>query len=163
MPYQVFEVADGHLILAVGNDGQFRKFCEVAGCAELASDTRFAHNADRVRHRETLVPLLAERLKRRRKDEWLAALEAEKVPCGAINSLNDVFADPQVLARGMTSTVPHPLNAELKLVSSPMKLSATPVTLRHAPPMLGQHTMEVLGESGLSADEINTLREQGII
>lgn len=163
VPYQVFEVADGHLILAVGNDGQFRKFCEVAGCAELASDTRFAHNADRVRHRETLVPLLAERLKRRRKDEWLAALEAEKVPCGAINSLNDVFADPQVLARGMTSTVPHPLNAELKLVSSPMKLSATPVTLRHAPPMLGQHTMEVLGESGLSADEINTLREQGII
>ncbi|MFN9450841.1 MAG: CaiB/BaiF CoA transferase family protein [Rubrivivax sp.] len=163
VPYQVFEVADGHLILAVGNDGQFRKFCEVAGCAELASDTRFAHNADRVRHRETLVPLLAERLKRRRKDEWLAALEAEKVPCGAINSLNDVFADPQVLARGMTSTVPHPLNAKLKLVSSPMKLSATPVTLRHAPPMLGQHTMEVLGESGLSADEINTLREQGII
>ncbi|MFY8086302.1 MAG: CaiB/BaiF CoA transferase family protein [Rubrivivax sp.] len=163
VPYQVFEVADGHLILAVGNDGQFRKFCEVAGCAELASDTRFAHNADRVRHREKLVPLLAERLKRRRKDEWLAALEAEKVPCGAINSLNDVFADPQVLARGMTSTVPHPLNAKLKLVSSPMKLSATPVTLRHAPPMLGQHTMEVLGESGLSADEINTLREQGII
>jgi crotonobetainyl-CoA:carnitine CoA-transferase CaiB-like acyl-CoA transferase len=163
VPYQVFEVADGHLILAVGNDGQFRKFCEVAGCAELANDSRFVRNADRVRHRETLVPLLAARLKMRQKADWLAALEAEKVPCGAINGLDDVFADPQVLSRGMTSTVPHPLNSDLTLVSSPMKLSATPVSVRHAPPMLGQHTDEVLGESGLSAQEIATLREQGII
>jgi crotonobetainyl-CoA:carnitine CoA-transferase CaiB-like acyl-CoA transferase len=163
VPYQVFEVADGHLILAVGNDGQFTRLCTVAGCPELATDPRFARNADRVRHRETLVPLLAERLRRRAKADWLAALEAAKVPCGPINHLGEVFDDPQVRARQMVTTMPHPLAGELRLVSSPIKLSATPVQPRRAPPLLGQHTDEVLAELSLSADERAALRAQGVV
>jgi crotonobetainyl-CoA:carnitine CoA-transferase CaiB-like acyl-CoA transferase len=163
VPYQVFEAADGHVILAVGNEGQFRKFCEVAERPDLASDTRFDTNAGRVRHRETLVPLLADILRGRSKAAWLTALEAAKVPCGAINGLDEVFADPQVAARGMAVPMPHPLNQDLRLVGSPMRLSETPVSVRRPPPMLGEHTDEVLLEAGLSADEIARLREQGVI
>ena len=162
VPYQVFEVADGHLILAVGNDEQFRRFCAVAGCTELAADERFARNASRVRHRAELVPLLAAQMKRRTRADWLAALDAAKVPCGPINDLADVFADPQVLERGMRLPVPHPLSDQLELVASPMKLSATPVSLRRAPPLLGQHTDEVLAELGLAAAEREQLRAQGV-
>jgi crotonobetainyl-CoA:carnitine CoA-transferase CaiB-like acyl-CoA transferase len=135
----------------------------VAGCPELAADPRFAKNADRVRHRETLVPLLAERLRLRPRAEWLASLEAAKVPCGPINDLDDVFADPQVQARQMTTSVAHPFNDHLMLVNSPMKLSATPVTLRRAPPLLGQHTDEVLREIGIDDDRLRTLRERHVI
>lgn len=163
VPYQVFEVADGHLILAVGNDGQFEKFCAVAGCPELAADPRFAKNADRVRHRAVLVPLLAERLRTRPRAQWLAALEAAKVPCGPINGLDDVFADPHVQSRGMTLTVPHPLAGGLELVASPMKLSATPPSVRRAPPLLGQHTDEVLAEIGLASADVEELRRAGIV
>lgn len=163
VPYQVFETSDGHLILAVGNDGQFAKFCSVAGRADLAQDPRYAKNADRVRHRSTLVPLLAELLKTRKKQEWLSALEAAKVPCGAINNLGEVFADPHVQARGMTVAMPHPLTDTLRLVASPMKLSATPVQYRRPPPLLGEHTHEVLGELGWSGDEIESLRNLGVI
>jgi crotonobetainyl-CoA:carnitine CoA-transferase CaiB-like acyl-CoA transferase len=163
VPYQVFEVADGHLILAVGNDTQFERFCGVAGCPELARDERFARNAGRVRHREVLVPMLAERLRSRSRADWLAALEAAGVPCGPINDLADVFADPHVCARGMTVTMAHPLTPKLELVASPLKLSATPVTVRHAPPLLGQHTDEVLLEFDLSREEIAHLRARGVI
>jgi crotonobetainyl-CoA:carnitine CoA-transferase CaiB-like acyl-CoA transferase len=163
VPYQVFEVADGHLILAVGNDTQFERFCAEAGCPELARDPRFATNAARVRHRDALVPLLAERLRRRARADWLAALDAAGVPCGPINDLTDVFADPHVQARGMTVTMAHPLNPALELVASPLKLSATPVTLRHPPPLLGQHTDDVLAEFGLAAQEIAVLRRSGVI
>ena len=163
VPYQVFEVADGHLILAVGNDSQFTRFCTVAGCPELALDPRFATNAQRVRHRDILVPLLATSLRQRSRAVWLAALEAAKVPCGAINDLADVFADPQVLERGMTVTLPHPHNDALELVSSPMKLSATPVQVRRAPPLLGQHTDEVLAELGVDEAARKLLRSQGVI
>ena len=163
VPYQVFEAADGHLILAVGNDTQFARFCAVAGCAPLATDPRFARNADRVRHRETLVPLLAEIVRQRSKQDWLAALEAAKVPCGAINNLAEVFADPQVIARGMAVTVPHPMADGMRLVASPMKLSATPPTVRRAPPLLGQHTDEVLAELGLDAAERERLRASGAV
>jgi crotonobetainyl-CoA:carnitine CoA-transferase CaiB-like acyl-CoA transferase len=163
VPYQVFEVADGHLILAVGNDQQFERFCAVAGCPGLAQDERYARNAARVRHRESLVPLLAERLRQRTRADWLSALEAAKVPCGPINDLAEVFADPQVRARGMTVTMPHPHSDALELVASPMKLSATPVQLRRAPPLLGQHTDEVLAELGLDADATATLRAQGVL
>ena len=163
VPYQVFEVADGHLILAVGNDGQFARFCAVAGCADLALDPRFASNANRVRHRETLVPLLADKLRLRSRADWLAALEAAKVPCGPINDMADVFADPQVRERGMTVSLPHPHNDTLELVASPMKLSATPVQLRRPPPLLGQHTDEVLAELGVDAARRQQLRQLGVI
>jgi crotonobetainyl-CoA:carnitine CoA-transferase CaiB-like acyl-CoA transferase len=163
VPYQVFEVADGHLILAVGNDSQFEKFCAVAGCPELAADPRFATNAGRVRQRGVLVPLLEPLLRARTKADWLAALEAAKVPCGAINDLAEVFADPQVQARAMTARVPHPLNDALELVASPIKLSATPVRLRRAPPLLGQHTDEVLQEIGIGGAERERLRALGIV
>ena len=149
VPYQVFEVADGHMILAVGNDTQFAKFCEVAGAPELASDPRYARNAGRVRERATLVPILAALMKKRSRSDWLRALEAAKVPSGPINDLADVFADPQVLARGMTVRIPHPLTDGLTLVASPMKFSATPVQYRRPPPLLGEHTEEVLREYGV--------------
>ncbi len=162
VPYQVFAVADGHLILAVGNDGQFQRFCALAGCPELAADPRFAKNADRVRHRDTLVPLLAQRLKTRPRADWLAGLEAAKVPCGPINDLAEVFADPQVRERGMTGTVAHPHHDALELVSSPLKLSATPAQLRRPPPLLGEHTDEVLAEFGLDAGERKHLQALGV-
>jgi len=163
VPYQVFEVADGHIILAVGNDGQFAKFCAVAGRPELARDARYARNADRVRHRAELVPLLATLMKTRRRADWLAALEAAKVPCGPINDLADVFADPQVRERGMTVQLPHALSGTVELVASPMKLSATPPSYRSAPPLLGEHTGQVLGELGLDADAVDRLRRSGAI
>jgi crotonobetainyl-CoA:carnitine CoA-transferase CaiB-like acyl-CoA transferase len=163
VPYQVFEVADGHLILAVGNDAQFQRFCAVAGCAELAQDPRFARNAGRVRHRETLIPLLAAQMRTRRRTDWLSALDAATVPCGPINNMAEVFADPQVQARQMTTQMTHPYNDALELVASPMKLSATPVQQRLPPPLLGEHTAQVLAELGVDAAEREKLRALGVI
>jgi crotonobetainyl-CoA:carnitine CoA-transferase CaiB-like acyl-CoA transferase len=170
VPYQVFEVApaaDGHkdfVILAVGNDGQFAKFCGVAGRAELAKDERFVRNQDRVRNRAVLVPMLEDLMRTRTKAQWLPALEAAKVPCGAINNLAEVFADPHVQARGMVDEWAHPLAPGLKLVASPMKLGATPVRHDLPPPLLGQHTGEVLASVlGWDDARIASLREQGVI
>jgi crotonobetainyl-CoA:carnitine CoA-transferase CaiB-like acyl-CoA transferase len=170
VPYQVFEVApaaDGskdHLILAVGNDGQFAKFCQVAGRPEIATDPRFAKNQDRVRNRGVLVPLLEGIMKARRKSEWLSALEAAKVPCGAINNLAEVFADPQVRERGMVHQWEHPLAGPLQLVGSPIKLGATPVRDYGPPPLLGQHTEQVLAEVlGWNPERIAALRAQEVI
>jgi crotonobetainyl-CoA:carnitine CoA-transferase CaiB-like acyl-CoA transferase len=159
----VFEVADGHLILAVGNDGQFERFCRVAGCEPLARDERFARNAARVRHRDALVALLEPVLRQRRRDDWLAALEAAKVPAGPINDLGQVFADPQVQARAMTVTVDHPRARRLELVASPIKLSATPARVHRAPPLLGQHTDELLDELGIDPDTRAAWRRAGVI
>ena len=159
VPYQVFEVADGHMIVAVGNDGQFAKFCTVAGRPDLAQDPRFTRNADRVRHRATLVPLLAALMKARTRSDWLESLEAAKVPCGPINDLADVFDDPHVQQRGMTVQMPHPAAGSIRLVASPMKFSATPVQYRRPPPLLGEHTTELLREFGLLDADIAALRD----
>ncbi len=158
VPYQVFEVSDGHMIVAVGNDTQFAKFCDVAGHPQIAADARFTRNADRVRHRAALVPMLAQLLKARPRAEWLTALEAAKVPCGPINDLAEVFADPQVQQRDMVVSVPHALAGEVRLVASPIKLSLTPVQYRRAPPLLGEHTDAVLREFGLIDADIQALR-----
>jgi crotonobetainyl-CoA:carnitine CoA-transferase CaiB-like acyl-CoA transferase len=170
VPYQVFEVApaaDGHkdhLILAVGNDSQYVKFCDVAGCPQLAADPRFAKNQDRVRNRAELVPQLEAVMKTRTKAHWLAALEAAKVPCGAINDLAEVFADPQVNERGMVTRWAHPLQPDLRLVSSPIKLSQTPVRAELPPPLLGQHTEQVLRELlDCGDDRIAQLRNDRVI
>ena len=170
VPYQVFEVAprpDGSpdfIILAVGNDSQYAKFCQVAGRPDLAENPRYAKNRDRVANRAELVPLLESIMKTRSKADWLAGLEAANVPCGAINNLQEVFADPHVQARGMVTHWQHPLKRDLKLVSSPLKLEKTPVRTDRPPPLLGQHTDEVLGELlGYDAARLATLREQGVI
>ncbi|MFO1246373.1 MAG: CaiB/BaiF CoA-transferase family protein [Ramlibacter sp.] len=167
VPYQVFEVApaaDGskdHLILAVGNDSQFAKFCAVAGRPELARDPRYARNQDRVRHRAELVPQLEALMKTRTKAAWLPALEAAKVPCGAINNLAEVFADPQVQERGMVHAWAHPLKGDLKLVASPIKLGATPVRTDLPPPLLGQHTDDVLRDLLGYSDEMRQALRKG--
>ena len=150
VPYQVFEVAPNtqgardFLIVAVGNDGQFAKLCECIAKPEWALDTRFVRNQDRVRHREVLIPLLGQQLMTHGKQHWLTRLEAAKVPCGPINNLAEVFADPHVLHRQMVQQWQHPLQADLSLVASPIKMSATPVRQSMPPPMLGQHNSQVL-------------------
>ncbi|NCT71000.1 MAG: CoA transferase [Xanthomonadaceae bacterium] len=163
VPYQVFAVADGHLIVAVGNDRQFARLCELLGAPTLAGDVRFATNAGRVRHRDVLVPMLQSAFRSHDRQTWLASLEAAGIPCGPVNDIADVFADPQVLARGMVAHVEHPHAGAVPLVASPLKLSATPADLRHAPPLLGQHTDEVLREAGYDDAEIAALRARGAI
>ena len=143
VPYQTFPTADSDMILAVGNDGQFARFCTVAGRPEWAQDERFATNPQRVRHRAELIPLLRQTTVMRSTAEWVSALEQADVPCGPVNRLDQVFADPQVQARGIQVDLPHPLGT-VSTVASPVRLSATPVQYRMAPPLLGQHTEEVL-------------------
>ncbi|MBR7996839.1 CoA transferase [Burkholderia cenocepacia] len=144
VPYQTFQTRDGWIIVAVGNDGQFRKFVEAGGRPELADDERFATNPSRVRHRDTLVPILAEMVKARDKADWIGALEAAGVPCGPINDLDEVFDNEQVVARGMQVSLPHPCGADVKLVRNPIRMSATPPDARTAPPLLGAQTEDVL-------------------
>lgn len=144
VPYQTFQTSDGWIIVAVGNDGQFRKFVEAGGRPELADDERFATNPSRVRHRDTLVPILAEMVKARGKADWIDVLEAAGVPCGPINDLDEVFDNEQVVARGMQVSLPHPSGADAKLVRNPIRMSATPPYARTAPPLLGAQTDDVL-------------------
>ena len=146
VPYQDFPTADGDMILAIGNDGQFARFCEVAGHAEWAVDARFATNAARVANRTVLIPRLRQATVMRTTREWVEALESRAVPCGPINRIDEVFADPQVVARGLRVALPHPVAGTVPGVANPIRLSATPVVYRSAPPVLGQHTDEVLAE-----------------
>ncbi len=164
VPYQAFPTQDGHIILAVGNDGQFAKFCQVAGRPDLAKDERFATNPQRVAHRRELVPVIEELLTQRPSRDWLSALEAVGVPCGPINDLEQVFADPHVQARRIHQDLPHPEAGTVPTVASPIRYSATPIEHTVAPPTLGQHTDTVLGEAlGLCAADIAALREKGVV
>jgi crotonobetainyl-CoA:carnitine CoA-transferase CaiB-like acyl-CoA transferase len=164
VPYQDFPTADGDFILTVGNDGQFRKFCEVAGLTALADDPRFSTNQARVAHRAALIPLIRQATVFKTTAEWVTALEQAGVPCGPINDLQQVFADPQVQARGLRIELPHPLAGTVPQVASPIRLSETPVQYRNAPPLLGEHTEQVLQQwLGLSAEQIAALRDAAVL
>nr|WP_313409404.1 CaiB/BaiF CoA-transferase family protein [Pseudomonas sp.] len=164
VPYQDFPSADGNFILAVGNDGQFRKFCEVAGIAQLADDPRFASNKARVAHRAELIPLLRQATVFKTTAQWIELLEKAGVPCGPINDLQQVFADPQVQARGLRLDLPNALGSSTPQVASPLRLSETPVAYRSAPPLLGQHTDALLRNLlGMSEAQVAQLRETGVI
>ena len=163
-PYQVLPTADQSIVLAIGNDGQFRKFCDVAGAPGIAADPRFDTNDARVTHRDALTRELAALLRARPAAAWLAALEPAGVPCAPINDLAQLFADPQVRHRGMRVDVPHPSGATVPLVANPIRLSETPVRYDAAPPLLGQHTEEILRERlGVDAAQIVALRTRGVI
>lgn len=146
VPYQVFSAADGHLIVAVGNDSQFKAYCQVIGRQGLADDVRFGTNSNRVIHREALVPMLIEAMKTQTRDFWLEALERAGVPAGPINNLEQVYQNPQVKARGMQQYLPHPLAGSAPIAASPLRFSDSPVVSLHAAPLLGQHTEQVLRE-----------------
>lgn len=162
VPYQDFPSADGNFILAVGNDGQFRKFCEVAGIASLADDPRFVTNRARVAHRAELIPLLRQATVFKTTAQWIELLEKAGVPCGPINDLQQVFADPQVQARGLRLDLPNAMGSSTPQVASPLRLSATPVAYRSAPPLLGQHTEALLQRLlGMSETQVAELREAG--
>jgi len=166
VPYQSFPTADGDIILAVGNDGQFERFCEFAECMELFNDERYATNGARVRNRAELIPILRDIVAREPSKHWLEGLEARNVSCGPINRLDQVFDDPQVQAREMKLHMDHPATGGrgLDMVASPMRLGATPPSYRHPPPMLGQHTDEILRELlDAGDDELATWRDEGVI
>lgn len=164
VPYQDFPTADGDFILTVGNDSQFRKFAEVAGHPQWTDDPRFSTNKQRVAHRAELIPLIRQATVFKTTAEWVAALEIAGVPCGPINDVAQVFADPQVQFRGLKVELPHALGGSVPQVASPIRLSATPVEYRRAPPLLGEHTLEVLtGVLGLSDTDVTTLREAGVL
>jgi crotonobetainyl-CoA:carnitine CoA-transferase CaiB-like acyl-CoA transferase len=164
VPYQDLPTRDGRMLLAIGNDHQFRSFCEAAGAPSLASDPRFATNSQRVANRATLIPLLQDLTARRTTTEWTATLTAVGVPCGPINDLAQVFADPHVAARGLGAQIHHEELGQVPTVASPLRLSATPVTYDVPPPRLGAHTDSVLADVlGFSSEEIAALRARGVV
>jgi len=164
VPYQPFPTRDGDVIVACGNDNLFRRFCEAAECTALVSDPRFATNADRVRNRDAIEPLISEVTRKRTTREWVGALEAAGVPCGPINSLQEVFEEPQVKARGLRIDLPHPVAGSVPQVVNPMRFSETALEFRNAPPTLGQHTEEILtGVLGRTADDVAALRDAKIV
>ncbi len=164
VPYQVFATADGHLILAVANDAQFRRFCAAAGLDALPADARFATNGARVGHRGELAALLEPAFAGRSTADWITLLEAANVPCGPINRIDQVFNDPQAVARGLTVSLAHSAAGPIDLVASPLRLARTPPEYRSAPPLLGEHTEAVLSaELGLTADDFASLRQAGVL
>lgn len=164
VPYQDFPTADGDFILTVGNDSQFRKFAQVAGQAQWADDPRFLTNKLRVANRAELIPLIRQATVFKTTAQWVSELESAGVPCGPINDLSQVFSDPHVQARGLAMNLPHALGGSVPQVASPIRMSATPVEYRQAPPLLGEHTAEVLERVlGMQAAQINTLRQDGVL
>jgi crotonobetainyl-CoA:carnitine CoA-transferase CaiB-like acyl-CoA transferase len=164
VPYQAFQTRDGYLILAVGNDAQFKRFCDLAGRSDLASDERYTKNSDRVKNREKLIPQLIDIMHSKHSVEWLDQLNAQGIPCGPINNIDQVFDNPQVRHRGMQFELQHPSAGSVASVANPIRFSETPVTYDKAPPMLGQHTEAVLSELlELDAKQIKQLRAESII
>jgi len=164
VPYQAFATADGHLMLAIGNDRQFAAFCEVAGRSELAADARYTSNAQRVKHRQPLVKQLAAILSSRTTADWVSRLAAANVPCGPINDIAQVFAEPQVIHRELQISLPHANAGSAPGVRNPIRLSRTPVRYRHSAPLLGEHTDAVLSERlGLRAEELRALHDRGVL
>lgn len=164
VPYQAFQTRDGYLILAVGNDAQFKRFCDLAGRSDLASDERYTKNSDRVKNREELIPQLIDIMHSKHSVEWLDQLNAQGIPCGPINNIDQVFDNPQVRHRGMQFELQHPSAGSVASVANPIRFSETPVTYDKAPPMLGQHTEAVLSELlELDAKQIKQLRAESII
>ncbi|WP_326542672.1 CaiB/BaiF CoA transferase family protein [Pseudorhodoferax sp.] len=165
-PYQDFPTADGAMLLAIGNDGQFARFCEAAGKPEWAADPRFARNTARVQNRAVLIPAMEDVTRTRDTAAWIALLEDKAVPCGPINDLRQAFEDPQVQARGLRVDLPRAAGDGIDSiagVASPLRLSAHPAVLRNAPPALGEHTQQVLAEFGLSAERIAELKAAQVI
>ena len=163
VPYESFRARDKWFTVAVGNDSQFARLAQTLGAPELASDPRFVSNPARVEHRLELVELLSGYFRRRDAEEWLTVFRREKIPGGPINSIPEALADPQVLARDMVIEMPHPTAGVVRLVGSPLKLSETPAAYVRHPPLLGEHTDEVLAELGYGADEVRSLRQHGIV
>jgi crotonobetainyl-CoA:carnitine CoA-transferase CaiB-like acyl-CoA transferase len=160
VPYQVFAASDGHLIVATGNESQYRAYCRAIGAPELGDDPRFATNRMRLANRELLVGLLTEIMRQGQRDDWIAKLEAVGVPCGPINDIAQAQAHPQALARQLRRDMPHPAGGMAAVTASPLRLSASPVEYRRAPPLLGEHTEEVLREVlGKTQEEIAVFRE----
>jgi crotonobetainyl-CoA:carnitine CoA-transferase CaiB-like acyl-CoA transferase len=164
VPYQAFATTNGEIILAVGNDGQFSRFCKAVDNPELATDSRFSTNEKRVRNRPKLCDIIARLLEQENSEYWLEKFESLGVPCGPINSIEQVFSDPQILARNMVVDLEHPLSPNLHLPGNPINYSRTRLDATGAPPLLGEHTESVLREKlEYSADEIKLLKEQGVI
>jgi crotonobetainyl-CoA:carnitine CoA-transferase CaiB-like acyl-CoA transferase len=162
-PQDVFACRDGQIVLAVGNDGQFAKLCAALGRGELAQDARFAKNAGRVRNQETLMPMLRAELAKRDRKSLVEALERAGVPCGPINSIPEVFDEPQVKHRKMRVDVPHPLSGTVSLIASPMRFTHAPLTHDRPPPLLGEHTADILHELGFDDAKIAQLKRDEII
>jgi len=164
VPYQVFAAADGHVVIAVGNDSQYAKFCEIAGRPDLAADPRFTSNAERVRNRALLVPLLEAIVRDKPAAFWTGKLEAAGVPCGPINSIAQALADPQAVARGLRIELPHPTAGTVPLVGMPIRMSASSPSYERPPPLLGEHTDEVLRQiAGLDDEAITDCRRRGVV
>ncbi len=164
VPYQVFRCKEGDVIVAVGNDSQFAAYCEVIGLPELAADPRFVSVNQRNQNRGVLIPMLSDRMLQRTMQEWVALLEAAKVPCGPINNMKQVFEDPQVQHRGIQVSLPHSSGIDAPGLANPIRLSETPIRYAHSAPQLGEHTHEILaGRLGLSPEAIAALREGGVI
>jgi crotonobetainyl-CoA:carnitine CoA-transferase CaiB-like acyl-CoA transferase len=164
VPYQTFRTQDGDVILAIGNDTQFARFCAAADLPELASDSRFVTNSARIANRTPLIEAMAARMREKATSEWIALLEPLGLPCGPINRLDQVYADPQVRHRGLRIEVPHPLSGSVPLVANPIRYSRTPISYDVPPPLLGEHTEEVLRDLlGKTPEEIAHLRAENVI
>ncbi len=164
VPYQTFKARDGYFALAIGNDSQWRQFCQKAGRVEWAEDPRFITNADRVRNRGDLIPLLADLFAQSEIENWIPILGSIGIPCGPINSIDQVMNDPQVLARDMVIEVEHPTAGSIKMVASPLKIPTAPPVVRLAPPMLGEHSSQILHELlGMDENSVAELRQAGVV